>query len=260
MSDCSLTTCLPFPRAYFNHRSTTITAFESKDFLLGTGEKAEDTAFRFHPLSPSDVKSPAFPTVYPLCHLVKPSSTLPQGIHRLCILLSITALCDFLPQAAVFSEDVQEFSSQACLPRFHKAFGVHHKPSTFPVFMASHYIFRPWVEDGTGTALGGPGFWVQSDASSLGLHLRLLVQDLFDLDFHLCMRAFIMSRHNFHHHYIVILCGTEEFRTGKRYFHTFTFLRVVQCREKLLYPKECSLTIIAAVSHVAGGCIEDLHI
>lgn len=36
--------------------------------------------------------------------------------------------------------------------------------------------------------------------------------------------------------------------------------RVVQCREKLLYPKDCRLTIIAAVSHVASGCIEDLHI
>lgn len=36
--------------------------------------------------------------------------------------------------------------------------------------------------------------------------------------------------------------------------------RVVQCREKLLYQKECRLTVIAAVSHVAGGCIEDLHI
>lgn len=35
---------------------------------------------------------------------------------------------------------------------------------------------------------------------------------------------------------------------------------VVQCREKLLYPKECRLTIFAAVSHVATGYIEDLHI
>lgn len=50
-----------------------------------------------------------------------------------------------------------------------------------------------WVEDGTGTALDGPGLWVKVDASSRDLHQRVLVQDLFDLDFHLGVGAFIMS-------------------------------------------------------------------
>lgn len=126
--------------------------------------------------------------------------------------------------------------------------------------MTGHDILRSWVEDGTGTALAGPGLWVKGDASPLDLHPRVLVQDLLDLDLHFCVGAFIMSRHYLHHQHVVILCSTEEFRAAKGHFHTLTFLRVVQCREKLLYPKECRLTIIAAVSHVAGGCIEDLHI
>lgn len=50
-----------------------------------------------------------------------------------------------------------------------------------------------WVEDGTGAALGGPGLWVKGDTSPLDLHLRVLVQDLLDLDLHLCMGAFIVS-------------------------------------------------------------------
>lgn len=50
-----------------------------------------------------------------------------------------------------------------------------------------------WVEDGTGTALDGPGLWVKDDASPLNLHLRVLVQDLLDLDLHLRMGAFIVS-------------------------------------------------------------------
>lgn len=36
--------------------------------------------------------------------------------------------------------------------------------------------------------------------------------------------------------------------------------RVVQCREKLLSPIECRLTLIAALSLGVSGCIEDLHI
>lgn len=126
--------------------------------------------------------------------------------------------------------------------------------------MTSHYILRIWVEEGTGTAVGGPGLRVEGDASPLELHLRVLVQDLLDLDLHLCMGAFIVSGHYLHHQDIVILRSTEEFRAAQGDFDTLAFLRVVQCREKLLYPKECRLTIIAAVSHVAGGCIEDLHI
>lgn len=50
-----------------------------------------------------------------------------------------------------------------------------------------------WVEDGTGTALDGPGLWIKSDASPLELHPRVLVQNLLDLDLHLCMGASIVS-------------------------------------------------------------------
>ena len=59
----------------------------------------------------------------------------------------------------------------------------------------SHWkrLLLTWVEDGTGAALGGPGLWVKGDASPLDLHLRVLVQDLLDLDFHLRMGAFIVS-------------------------------------------------------------------
>lgn len=56
-----------------------------------------------------------------------------------------------------------------------------------------------WVEEGTGTAVGGPGLRVEGDASPLELHLRVLVQDLLDLDLHLCMGAFIVSGHYLHH-------------------------------------------------------------
>lgn len=42
---------------------------------------------------------------------------------------------------------------------------------------ASHWkgLQLTWVEDGTGTALDGPGLWVKSDTSPLDLHLRGLV-------------------------------------------------------------------------------------
>lgn len=50
-----------------------------------------------------------------------------------------------------------------------------------------------WVKDGTGTAFGSPGLWVKGDASPLDLHMRVLMQDLLDLDLHLCMGAFIVG-------------------------------------------------------------------
>lgn len=114
-------------------------------------------------------------------------------IHHRSVPLSIAVLGDSLPAAAVFSEDVEQFASQVRLPWFNKALGVDHETARLPVFMTSHDILRSWVEDGTGTALGGPGLWVKGDVPPLDLHLGVLVQDLLDLDFHLCMRAFVMS-------------------------------------------------------------------
>lgn len=61
-----------------------------------------------------------------------------------------------------------------------------------------NWLQLTWVEDGTGTALDSPGLWVKGDASSLNLHLRVLVQDFFDFDLHLRMGAFIMSWHHLH--------------------------------------------------------------
>lgn len=95
--------------------------------------------------------------------------------------------------AAVFSEDVEEFASEACLPRFNKALGVNNKSAFLPVFMTSHHILRSWVEDGAGTAMGGPGLWVKGNTSPLDLHLRVLIQHLLDLDLHLCVRAFVVG-------------------------------------------------------------------
>lgn len=50
-----------------------------------------------------------------------------------------------------------------------------------------------WVEDGAGTAVGGPGLWVKGNTSPLDLHLRVLIQHLLDLDLHLCVRAFVVG-------------------------------------------------------------------
>ena len=50
-----------------------------------------------------------------------------------------------------------------------------------------------WVEDGTCAALGGPGLWVEGDASPLDLHLPTLVQHLLLFDLHLGVGAFVMS-------------------------------------------------------------------
>lgn len=98
-----------------------------------------------------------------------------------------------LPAATVISEDVENFMSQGRLPRFNQALGVDHQPAGLPVLMTSHNIFRSWVEDGTGTAMGGPGLWVKGNVSPLDLHLGVLVQDFLDLELHLCMGAFIVS-------------------------------------------------------------------
>lgn len=50
--------------------------------------------------------------------------------------------------AAVFSEDVEEFASEACLPRFNKALGVNNKSAFLPVFMTSHHILRSYIGEG----------------------------------------------------------------------------------------------------------------
>lgn len=50
--------------------------------------------------------------------------------------------------AAVFSEDVEEFASEACLPRFNKALGVNNKSAFLPVFMTSHHILRSYSGEG----------------------------------------------------------------------------------------------------------------
>lgn len=65
--------------------------------------------------------------------------------------------------------------------------------------MEWRWLLLTWVEDGTGAALAGPGLRVQSCAASLDLHLRVLVQNLLDLDLHLGMGASVMSRHHPHH-------------------------------------------------------------
>lgn len=59
-----------------------------------------------------------------------------------------------------------------------------------------YWLRLTWVEDGTCTALDGPGLWVKGDISPLDLHLTVLVQDLFDLDLHLCVGAFVVSGHH----------------------------------------------------------------
>lgn len=51
--------------------------------------------------------------------------------------------------AAVFSEDVEEFASEACLPRFNKALGVNNKSAFLPVFMTSHHILRSYIVEGS---------------------------------------------------------------------------------------------------------------
>lgn len=66
-------------------------------------------------------------------------------------------------------------------------------------FLFWKWLQLTWVEDRTGTALGGPRLWVKGDASPLDLHLRLLVQDLLDFNLYLCMGAFIVSWHYLHH-------------------------------------------------------------
>lgn len=74
--------------------------------------------------------------------------------HNICmwmLILSIAPyiypvqlLSDALPAATVFPEDVEDFASQAWLPRFNKALGVDHQSARLPVLMTSHYILRSW--------------------------------------------------------------------------------------------------------------------
>lgn len=95
--------------------------------------------------------------------------------------------------AAVFSEDVEEFASQTRLPGFNQALSVDHQSTSLPVLMASHYILKSWVEDRTSATLDGPRLRIKGQAAPLDLYPRILVQDLLDLDFHLCVGSFIMS-------------------------------------------------------------------
>lgn len=70
----------------------------------------------------------------------------------------------------------------------------------------------------------------------LDFHLRVLIQNFFYLHLDLSMRPFIMSRHHLHHQNIVKLSNTEPFGAAQGAFNAFAFLRMVQCREKLLHP------------------------
>lgn len=70
-----------------------------------------------------------------------------QMIFNLSILLPRAVFGDDLPVATVFSEDVEEFASQACLPWFNQALGVDHQPAGLPVLMTSHYILRSWKRE-----------------------------------------------------------------------------------------------------------------
>lgn len=69
-----------------------------------------------------------------------------------------------------------------------------------------------WVEDGTGTALDGPGLRVKGGTSLMEFHLRFLIQDLFNLDLHFCMRASIVSGHHLHHQH----CNTNRDRANNQ--------------------------------------------
>lgn len=61
-----------------------------------------------------------------------------------------------------------------------------------------------------------------------------------------------MGSHYFSHQDIVILGSTEKLGVTERRLHAFALLGVVQCREQLLQPEECRLTVVAAA--VASGC------